>query len=1220
MRRWVWVGLALALGGAAHAWSDDLPAEWTQAKNWLVPVAEGNSAVIRDFKGNDLLKFDWTTLPYPYIGDKSSWVNEYGCYRPQVKSVRQLDPDIVRIDFAIGDPGIKEHYALLVSEGGPRLRMEQRIVLNEGAPQFGTGSGGAIWQSRIRFHLMGGCKPGAALYRDGVWVKPENGESFERGGVNLVPFTVPEGQLYLAYDTIGRFQGFPREQFWLSYRASNVAEALRDAKLTAENAKGIIMPATGEYFEQMHGKGAKKEAAAAPEVVVKGERAYSNVIDMYLLPGTNSAYVACALETGAAMAAKITTGVDFNLFDSSKENAAFSVAMMNPKNATNEVSCRVVARNYDGKADVDESFKVKLAPYGITSRRFPLPKRLRDYWFVTAEFDDGRTNSFVRADVATIEPYRFKSLDTSIMGIAANFNIPSDEACDRLLSRMGARWIRSSGGSETEKYAEKNRLGILSFHLDNKATNETLRLAFATKKLEEAVARDCPIVEIGNELNFGAGGDEVTRRVNYYRDWLKAFYDARAALKLEKKVKISTFGFAGCVDGGAFYYAMDKAGCWQYCDILSLHPGRLNQTPDNPGADWKWNYRSQIGTTKGFIARMRDKGRPLGLILTEVYARTPPNMNDSDSTRSAAENLILSCMLAKVEGVTALNWYQMHDSVHSNIGGINESNKEYHYGLLRRDGTVKPSLLAFCTISEALDGAEFDREVNYDDDRKAWVFKTPHGEMAILYDRKDGYYPYDGMFTGRPFTGHLEPWLDHWKSHTEYAFTAPKGFVVVRDAIGRTRKIKADKKGHVTLKLSGAPLIVYGLGASAPTEGASRPVTDWGLVSAEGATAGEIAAFRKMGGGFFFDAHPGEGFDEYVYIDEKVCRSLPAEGGNALEDLQSLYERGVRRLVVPMTVTPQGVDWAAKQENAKAQGREWAERLAPYAAARAAHPSTTPEIWVLPSGDWGGVLFNGVREKVSGLAILWENFPWSEPRKRLGDLLWKTKWANLPVMVLNFGPVGFNVFKDKGRETELGDAQFFGSLFLLSTRPECRAVAFTNLRDGSESESAVGTTPLAATITDRVGRYCKVSGFFGRDGSEKSRLKTAAFVRKLTKAASGLECSVSRSGLRTLRFWNGNVPCAIVWQGDRNCIYGWRIDDLSGRPEANESAIEVDVESGARVCDIYGREKKVQVRKNRVELMVGDVPIVVCGVRRIVERSDKVQSRGKERARPARGK
>ena len=101
--------------------------------------------------------------------------------------------------------------------------------------------------------------------------------------------------------------------------------------------------------------------------------------------------------------------------------------------------------------------------------------------------------------------------------------------------------------------------------------------------------------------------------------------------------------------------------------------------------------------------------------------------------------------------------------------------------------------------------------------------------------------------------------------------------------------------------------------------------------------------------------HPGEGFDEYVYIDEKVCRSLPAEGGNALEDLQSLYERGVRRLVVPMTVTPQGADWATKQENAMAQGREWAERLAPYAAAR--------ESCISRTGTWSAFSISSARGK-----------------------------------------------------------------------------------------------------------------------------------------------------------------------------------------------------------------------------------------------------------------
>lgn len=1193
---------ALVLGGFARGEAGDMPAEWAEAKNWLVPWTDGKRAVVRDFKGNDLLELGANNLAYPCTDEKK---DRYSTLRTFVKDAVQLDPQIVRVNYAVKNPGVKEAYALLIALGGPRLRIETRVVLAAGAKKFGTGATpGALCRNVLAIKPVGETALGEAFCRGGVWTKPEQGESYEAGGATLVPYKTSAGGLFLWCDTIGAFRRKPSVEMCIRYQATDPAEALRDARLTAENAKGVIMPATGEYFEQVHGANgvpSAAPAAGAAPAAADGERAYSNVVNLYLLPDKDGASAAAALQTGAALAANVATGKDFNLFDSAKERAGFTVSMMNPKSVTNSVTCHVTVRNYDGKVDVDETFRLVLAPYESTKRSFRLPKRTRDYWFVNAEFDDGRTNSFVRADVATMEPYRYKSLETSVMGIAASFNIPSAEACDRLLTRMGARWIRSSGGFETEKYAKKKRRGILSFHLDKKATNETQRLAFATEKLKEAAARDCPIVEIGNELNFGANGGEITRRVAYYKDWLKAFYDARAALKLEKKIKISTFGFAGCIDGCAFYNAMDRAGCWQYCDILSLHPGRLNQTPDNPGPDWQWNYRAQIQTTKGFIARMRAKGRPLGLILTEVYARTPPNKNDSDSTRSAAENLILSCMLAKVEGATALNWYQMHDSVHSNIGGINEHNSEYHYGLLRRDGTVKPSLLAFCTVSEALDGAEFDREVNYGDRRKAWFFDTPRGEMAIIYDRKDGYYPYDGMFTGRPFTGHLEPWLDHWKSHTDYVFTAPKGYVVVRDAIGRTRKIKADKKGHVTLALSGAPLIVYGLGVPVPEEKAAKDVAPWGLVTTGGATEPELAAFKEAGGSFLFDT-PAEGFAEYVYMEEAAARSLPDGGANALADLQSLHARGVRRVIVPMTVSPEGIDRAAKKMDAEEKGRAWANCLAPYAAARKANPDTTPEIWVLPKGDFSAALFNGVREQVDGLALFWENYPWVEPRKKLGDLLWKARWANLPVLTLNFGPVGFNVFADRGRETELSDAQFFGSLFLLMAQPACRAIAFTNLRDIPADEPALGATALAATITDKINRYVSLSGLFGRDGGAKSRLKAAAFAHALTRDASGYELSVSRTGLRTIRFWRGREQCAVVWQGDRNRLYGWRIDDLSGTPEPKEATIEVrTAQRGFRVCDVYGQETDVRAKDRKATVQVGDVPLALCGIKSLSE-------------------
>lgn len=1168
-----------------------LPEEWGKAPNWLLPWTDGQRVVIRDFKGNDLIELVKTCVAYP-CRDASK--DRYDEYHAKIKSAIQLDPQIVRVEYVIRNKDIKEHYALIVSEGGPRMRIENRIVFKDGSTRFGTVSPGAVCRNKLTLVPVKGSSYGESFSRGGVWRKPEQGESYEASGATFVPCTVPSGELYLWYDSIGSFRKGPNPEPCLRYQSSDVTEALRDAQITAEKARGAIMPATGEHFEKENGTQEKVAESETPNTAFIGEHAYSNVINLYLFPWENSAFVAAAMQTGAALAATITTGKDFNIFNSAKETAGFSVAMMNPRNAPTEVACRVIARNYDGKEDVNESFSVKLKPYEITSRHFKLPKRTRDYWFVNAEFDDKKTNSFVRADIACLEPYKYKSLDTSIIGIAANFEIPSAAACDKLLTRMGARWIRSSGMGETEKYAKKNRRGILSFHLDRNATNEEQRLAFAKEKLQDAVARDCPIVEIGNELNFGAKGDEIRKRCASYSEWLKAFYDARAALKLEKKVKISTFGFAGCVDGGAFYKAMDKVGCWDYCDVLSLHPGRLNQTPDNPGPDWQWNYRAQIQSTKGFIRQLREqKGKALDLILTEVYARTPPNKNDSDSTRSAVENVILSCALAKVEGATALNWYQMHDSVHTAIGSINEHNTEYHYGLLRRDGTVKPSLLAFCTISEALDGAEFVREVGYEDSRKAWFFNTPRGEMAIIYDRKDGYYPYDGMFTGRPFVGHLEPWLDHWKSHTEYRFAAPKGGVTVRDAIGRTRKIKAGSDGFVTLKLSGAPLIVYGLGAPAPAEKLRTPL-DLGLVTAEGGTVEEINLFHDMGGNFVFDNKLDSGFAEYTYFP------LPEDvrpGRAATDEMKSLYGRGVRRIVVPILVKAQGENWNVKQEDAKQQGQAWATRLTPYAAARKTDSAATPEIWVLPQGNIWAAMYNGVRDLADGVAFMWDSFPWSRPAKQLWEVKANAKNFNLPFMVLNFGPAT----QAKG----LMDSQFFGALLMLNLQPNCRAIALTNLRDTASGIEALGDAGLAATICEKVARYSKFSGLFDVNGDAKSRLKAASYLHELTRNCSAPEYSVSRKGLRTVRFWNGKVPCAVVWQGNRAALTGGRIDDLTGTPEATESEVEARVASKnkLKVFDIYGASMNVPVANGKATLKIGEEPIVLCGVDTLVEKA-----------------
>ena len=1228
MQKTIWAGavagVLLSLGLCARGELGVMPEDWQKATNYLVPWTDGKRVFIRDFRGRDLLELKQVCLAHPCIDESK---DDYWAYDTKIKSAVQLDPNIVRVEYENTRPDdFKEHYALIVSEGGPRLHIENRVVVRKGGRRIGTASGRSVQFSTMFLHPVEPCALPKSYSRGGIWRKPAEGESYEASGATLIPYVVPEGGLFLWCDTVGEHRDrLYDDSFCLRYRPSDLAEALRDATVSAENAKGAIMPATGEYFKQVNGDAADAasakpgDAQAKPDAEAakanaapmsepaKADLAYSNVVTLYYLPWKDAAFVAAAMQTGAPLAAVVQTGKDFNLFDSSKEKPSFDVVMMNAQNAPSKVTCRVVARNFDGRIDLSKTVSQDFAPYEIRKCHFDLPAdRKREYWFVNAEFDDGKTNSFIRADIATLEPHKFKSLDTSLMGIAASFDIPSAAACDRLLTRMGARWIRTGGGADADGLAAKGRRGILSFHLDDRATNETQRLAFATEKLKLAVAKDCPIVEIGNELNFGAWGDEAKKRATNYCTWLKSFCAARAALKLEKKVKISTFGFAGCVDGEAFYRAMDEAGCWDFCDVLSLHPGRLNQTPDNPGCDWQWNYRSQIQTTKRFLRYLREKkNRRLDLILTEVYARTPPNKDDSDSTRSAAENVVLSCALAKVEGATALNWYQMHDSVHFDVGAINEYNTEYHYGLLRRDGTVKPSVLAFCTISEALDGATFDREAAYDDARRAWLFKTPNGPMAVLYDRRDGYFPYDGMFTGRPFHGHLEPWLDHWKSHTDYYYEAPRGFVVVRDAIGRTKKVKADKQGRVKLTLSGAPLIVYGLGAPVPTPGATpRALPDCGLFTSEGATPESVAAFRSAGGSFAIDANLGGGLSDCVYADAKTIAGLAKQvsEADAKKELVALYAKGVRRVILPLEVS-----WTIKEaDDRKAAGRELSRRLTPYATARAANPKGTPELWVLPGGDLESTMKCGVREKVSGFVYVGETFPWTEPKHVRAEFLERARWLDLPGMFVNFGPIGFNItWADQGREALVADGQFFGSLLLLNLQPECRAIAMTSLKDVAQpgdDKAPLGPGPFASSVSNMVNRYVTTCGFFDKNGTAKSRLKAMAFARKLAEGASATEFTTTPGGLRVIRFWRGGKRCAVVWQGDRNAVAGWAIDDMTGRPEAKEVEVRAVAESPKaklRVVNIYGEEQKVAVKNGQATVKANDVPLVLIGCREV---------------------
>ena len=568
---------------------------------------------------------------------------------------------------------------------------------------------------------------------------------------------------------------------------------------------GILYLAYPQAASWTHDPNSARQFLWTPEP----DGAASFAMRLHWFAGGDAAWIMSAVETNAVAALRIVTDRDFNLF-TAPERPSCRIELVGSRAGRRTLAVEAEAWDFDGKKVATLSEPVALEKWERKAFALQLPEGVaRGIWFVEARVKDGAEEVFCRTDVAVLPPHKFRHRDTTMMGMAAYFNVPSREAVFRLMQRMGVKWLRPHNWEDPLDYAKWGFAGVCNRGPNRKipATNEVARREYVRDVLKKTVASGCSILEEGNELNFGGSVSQKNERAVLYAEWAKLFYEERAKLGLEKKLKLSTFGFAG---GDEVYMsAFGRAKGFDSVDILSVHPGRLNQTADAPGPAWAWYYRAALQLGNGNLAKFGN-GRPKELILTETYARTPPNGRGSDSMRVAAETVFLSCAIAKAENVSILHWYQLHDGRHDRPRGINEKDSEFHYGLLLREGAVKPSFMAYCAISEILDGAEFVGERTWvSDARRAWYFRSPErGPFAVLVDRADGYFPYPTK--AEDFKGHRDPWLEHWKTRNRYRFETGAKTVSVVDVLGRESKVRA-KDGSVELTLSGSPIAVYGL-------------------------------------------------------------------------------------------------------------------------------------------------------------------------------------------------------------------------------------------------------------------------------------------------------------------------------------------------------------------------------------------------------------------------
>ncbi len=657
--------------------------------------------------------------------------------RGHVKTVQKLDGNHVRVDYQFDRKDfVGQAHTIFSFLDGPHIKIETIVVLPTDK----------LREFRLYVDAPKGVGSLGGRYKSGIWTRREGGIPYERKGGLFVSLT-------------------------------NETPAL-----ATFSWKGNIWHSC--VFDKYK-----------PEKV-EGGFAFRGTIDYFVLPEKGMEFAAAARMNGEPLAFSVETGKPFNLFDSSKEKITFDLTVVNTSAEKLSVPLKVSVYDYDAQAIINETKPLTLNPWEKKVFSYapeaPGRKLVRDIFFIDASADVNGTNHFIRANVATLPPHTYRHLDKSNLGIAAYFNINKREDVLNLFKRMGVRWLRQ-GGTTKELLKDYGIVCISNGNVPAGKTDDEV-VANIKKWLQKAVDEGNPILEFGNEPNFTRDKVGAAKK---YAHALKLLDRARTESGLRDKVKIACAGLAGADPD--FMRELKKLGGLDCFDLMNVHPGRLNSTPDSPGAFWRWFYLDAIK-----VSKKDAPGKPL--IMTEVYARTPPHARDSDSYRASAENIILSFVLAKVEGVKALCYYQMHDSMWADVGGVNSTDKEWHYGLLNRDGTIKPSLLAFCAAAEALDGAEYVKyAMDGGGNNKMWHFKTPRGPMTVLVDRTDGYYPYPGEFTG-----FLEPWLNHWKTTKPATFRSTAKFVVTVDAIGRKKKIPV-QDGKVQLQLTGAPLIVYGL-------------------------------------------------------------------------------------------------------------------------------------------------------------------------------------------------------------------------------------------------------------------------------------------------------------------------------------------------------------------------------------------------------------------------
>ncbi len=565
--------------------------------------------------------------------------------------------------------------------------------------------------------------------------------------------------------------------------------------------------------------GARTEAMGFPRQAKDG--VFRGRIEFLTGVNSENAQVAAAGKDGRPFVMAFTTEKPFNIFEKGSPVVTLTVSPL----VTGTRTLTFWAKDFDGVTVAEEKkeMTVEKGKAAVFSWTLPAFDGGRGIYFLEASITNaaGEEECFSRTNVAVLPPHEFKHRDTSVAAMAA---YPSTEDAYRLMERLGVAIVRYGDNTILNKY------GITAYgskfapgHILDASNPKDLK--FLDEQIIAQIEKwKVPYLEFGNEVGWKKPPEVQDQLVKAYKSWLVAIRNRMKEKGLD--AKLISFGLQPDYTV-SMMERMKKEGIFDLLDGLTLHPGRGFYPADEVHGGWVY---------RGIIQRARKKFTEMGygdkeIHITECYAATCPNSSWVDSYRKATENTLLNLVVATVEPrVKNAMFYKLHQGTSQDPNGypfaapsgVTITFGEYDFGLLMRDNSPKPSLLAYAAACEQLDGAKFVRElqrVRGGTSLRAFEFTTPRGPLAVIYDRVQGGNYFElwrkecprGVPKGLNLYRNREAWERHWTKRVPRTFKARAKEVTVIDVIGRARMIRPDEKGEVTLDLDGEPVMVYGL-------------------------------------------------------------------------------------------------------------------------------------------------------------------------------------------------------------------------------------------------------------------------------------------------------------------------------------------------------------------------------------------------------------------------